>query len=298
MKTVFEHTQSNVLIIPQSLYAMKDVKLLCKNRNSAIFLKSLEQDLRDIEFYTNIPCFVYIESGSEVITNSKHETVTLKTGSSVFLPQGLNLHSDFVKATSSLKAYLVFFGDELITEYLNRLQRPFSHEKTVTGYCVSHDGQAFQKYFDSINYQIDEESYLTAKFKELMHLIAYADTQNIFHSLLTPNRRLPPAKNLRRLLDTVDTIHLSVNELAQLSGRSLSSFNREFKTIYQVTAKQWLSEKRMHKARELLESECHSVTDVAMMVGYSNVSHFIKAFKDKFGNTPKTFKAALATEKR
>ncbi|WP_157576834.1 hypothetical protein [Pseudoalteromonas rubra] len=53
MKTVFEHTQISVLVIPQILYAMKDAEVLGHYRNSAIVYKNLAQDLVDIEFYTN-----------------------------------------------------------------------------------------------------------------------------------------------------------------------------------------------------------------------------------------------------
>lgn len=288
MKTVFEHTRSRVLVVPQALYSMKDVKVLCQLRNSAIFHKSLEQDLRNIEFYTNTPCFIYIESGVEVITSNSHEAITLKPGDSIFLPQGLNLHSDYVKETRSLKAKLVFFSDEDIAMFLSKFNRVMEHNVTDCDYLYLDESQHFGRYFDSINFDIREESYLSSKFQELLYLVDHADKSNKFYSLLSTMKRLPPKKNLMRLLDTVETLHLSVGDLAHLSGRSLSSFNRDFKAMYQVSAKQWLLDNRLSRAKELLESESHSVTDVAMMVGYSNVSHFIKSFKCKYGMTPKS----------
>jgi AraC-like DNA-binding protein len=111
-------------------------------------------------------------------------------------------------------------------------------------------------------------------------------------------KRLPPKKNLMRLLDTIDITNLSVSDLAHLSGRSLSSFNRDFKNLHQITAKQWLLEKRLLHAKELLESEKYLVTEVAMMVGYNNISHFIKAYKRKYGLTPKAAKSGHLTKKR
>jgi AraC-like DNA-binding protein len=267
---------------------MKDVKLLCELRNSAIFHKSLEQDLRNIEFYTNTPCFIYIESGVEVITSNSHEVITLTPGDSIFLPQGLSLHSDYVKETRSLKAKLVFFNDDEIAIFLNKFNRAKEHNVTDCDYLYLDESEYFGRYFDSINYDISDESYLSSKFQELLYLIDYADKSKKFYSLLSTMKRLPPKKNLMRLLDTVETLHLSVGDLAHLSGRSVSSINRDFKAIYQVTAKQWLLDNRLSKAKDLLETESHSVTDVAMMVGYSNVSHFIKSFKCKYGVTPKT----------
>ncbi|MBW3694882.1 AraC family transcriptional regulator [Vibrio sp. T187] len=290
MKTIFEHTQSNVLVIPQALYAMKDVVVLSHHRNSAIMHKNLEQDLVDIEFYTNTPCFIFIENGREVITNSNNDTVTLSAGSSIFLPQGLNLQSDFVKETESLKAYIVFFDDDVISAYLSNVKRPLAFHESKDTYFQLEGGDEFTAYFDSIRADINTPAYLNIKLQELLHLIAWKDPQRILNSLLTTQKRVPPKRNLARLLETLDVLHLTVSDLAHLSGRSLSSFNRDFKESYKMTPKKWLHEKKLFKAKELLLDNELSVTEVAMTMGYDNVSAFIKAFKLKYGVTPKQIK--------
>jgi AraC-like DNA-binding protein len=226
-----------------------------------------------------------------VITNSKHETVELTAGRSIFLPQGVNLHSDFVKETQSLTATLVFFDDELITNYLNHTSQNNTGNTSSQEHCILDRSSSFELFFKSIDFTIKQSSYFNNKLQELLHLIAHADKSNIFLSLLSAQEILPPKKNLIRLLDTVETINLTVSDLAHLSGRSLSTFNREFKATYNMGAKQWLLEKRLSRAKELLESDKYSVTDVAMIVGYSNVSHFIKAFKNRYDLTPKAAKS-------
>jgi AraC-like DNA-binding protein len=45
----------------------------------------------------------------------------------------------------------------------------------------------------------------------------------------------------------------------------------------------------MNTARDLLDSKQFKVNEIAEKVGYSNVSHFIEAFKRKFGKTPKQY---------
>jgi AraC-like DNA-binding protein len=239
-----------------------------------------------------MPCYIYIESGLEVLTNCHQDVITLTEGTSIFLPQGLNLNSDFVKEANDLKAMIVFFDNEIITDYLNHIKIKTVVESIEKEYCVLERNTTFERYFSSINYCITDDLYKIIKFKELLHLIVHADRSNIIVSLLATMLRLPPKKNLRRLLESIEVVNLSVNELAHISGRSLSSFNREFKAIYQTTAKKWLLEKRLSKAKELVESESYSITDIAMMVGYSNVSHFIKVFKSKYGQTPKLVKSS------
>ena len=75
--------------------------------------------------------------------------------------------------------------------------------------------------------------------------------------------------------------NLTIADFADLSGRSLSTFNREFKLRHNKTPKQWLIEKKIFKAKELLDE------GFSVEVGYHNVSHFIKAYKSIYGKTPK-----------
>jgi AraC-like DNA-binding protein len=291
MKTIYKHTQENILVIPQSLFTMKDVNVVRQHGNSVIFKKHLAQDLVDIEFYANMPCLIYIVSGCEILTNSNNGTIELYPGSALFLPQGVNLHSDYVKKTESLKAYLVFFNESVINQYLGNVKR--NRAITIGGhdYCVVDDKKGeIADFFNSIRLEITEPSYLNVKLQELLHLIAWKGDINIFHGLLFERNTKSPKRNLQRLLEKHDILHLSVSDLAQISCRSLSSFNRDFKAIYNLTPQKWLREKRLARAKELLENEKFSVTEAASEVGYVNISNFIKAFKLKYGKTPKQIK--------
>jgi AraC-like DNA-binding protein len=86
--------------------------------------------------------------------------------------------------------------------------------------------------------------------------------------------------------------NMTIADFASLSGRSLSTFNREFKEKYHSTPKQWLIEKKMNRAFELLQ-EGKNVTESAFEVGYLNVSNFIKAYKSVYGETPKVMQKSL-----
>ncbi|MEJ2613171.1 MAG: hypothetical protein P8179_24745 [Candidatus Thiodiazotropha sp.] len=157
-----------------------------------IFEKNLEQDLRNIEFYTNIPCLIYIESGTEVLTNSSHGIISLHTGDCIFLPQGHNLHSDFVRETKSLKATLVFFADTLVAGYIKNLKSIAKCRSVARGYCVIEKSCAIKTFFESIDYRIQEDAYLNTKLLELLHLIAHTDKSSTFHPLLSETKILPP----------------------------------------------------------------------------------------------------------
>lgn len=78
----------------------------------------------------------------------------------------------------------------------------------------------------------------------------------------------------------------SMNELAYLSGRSLSTFRREFESIYHVSPAKWIQEKRLQKAKEMLAASNLSVADVCYQTGYENVSYFSRLYKEHFGRNP------------
>ena len=82
---------------------------------------------------------------------------------------------------------------------------------------------------------------------------------------------------------------LKIEDYAYLTGRSLSTFRRDFKSFYEITPQKWLKEKRLEKAKSLLQDRSLSVTELAYEVGYENISYFIKEFKNKFGQSPKQY---------
>lgn len=82
------------------------------------------------------------------------------------------------------------------------------------------------------------------------------------------------------------------HSIAQLSREiHLNEFKlkRGFKESFGTTVFGFLRQKRMELARELLRSEPLSIIEVANRVGYSNPSHFARAFKEEFGLTPSAY---------
>ncbi|NCT16918.1 MAG: AraC family transcriptional regulator [Flavobacteriaceae bacterium CG_4_8_14_3_um_filter_34_10] len=85
----------------------------------------------------------------------------------------------------------------------------------------------------------------------------------------------------------------SLQELADAIGLSLKKLKEGFKEIYGDTVFGFLFDYKMEYARKLLETGSHNVNEVGLKVGYSTSSHFISAFKKKFGITPKKYLMTL-----
>ena len=85
----------------------------------------------------------------------------------------------------------------------------------------------------------------------------------------------------------------SLQELSNEIGLSLKKLKEGFKQIYGDTVYSFLFDYKMEHARRLLESNKHNVNEVGSRIGYSTSSHFIAAFKKKFGTTPKKYVNSL-----
>ncbi len=81
----------------------------------------------------------------------------------------------------------------------------------------------------------------------------------------------------------------SLQELADEAGISLKKLKAGFKEIYGDTVFNFLFDYKMEFARKLLETGSYNVNEVGLKIGYSTSSHFIAAFKKKFGTTPKKY---------
>ena len=89
----------------------------------------------------------------------------------------------------------------------------------------------------------------------------------------------------------------SLQELADEVGLTLKKLKMGFKQIYGDTVYGFLFDYKMDSARKLLDSGSYNVNEVGLKIGYSTGSHFIAAFKKKFGTTPKKYLMSINTNK-
>jgi AraC-like DNA-binding protein len=81
----------------------------------------------------------------------------------------------------------------------------------------------------------------------------------------------------------------TLNNLSNEVDISLKNLKEGFKKVYGNTVFGYLYEHKMNVASQLLTSKNYNVNEVALHLGYSTSSHFINAFKNKFGTTPKKY---------
>jgi len=77
-----------------------------------------------------------------------------------------------------------------------------------------------------------------------------------------------------------------LDKFAQLTGRSLAGFKRDFQKTFGISPRQWLQEKRLTEARHLIERRNKRPSAIYLDLGFESLSHFSHAFKKKFGKAP------------
>jgi len=87
----------------------------------------------------------------------------------------------------------------------------------------------------------------------------------------------------------------SLENLATEIGLSLKKLKEGFKQLYGDTVFAYLLDHKMEEARRMLNSQKFNVNEVGLKLGYSTASHFIAAFKKKYGTTPKKYLGSLSS---
>jgi AraC-like DNA-binding protein len=83
---------------------------------------------------------------------------------------------------------------------------------------------------------------------------------------------------------------VSIEEIANACNLSRSYFIRAFRETTHRTPHQWLLERRIERARDLLKHSDSSLSDIAMACGFSDQSHFTRTFSQFVGTPPGTWR--------
>lgn len=82
-----------------------------------------------------------------------------------------------------------------------------------------------------------------------------------------------------------------ITSAAEHAGMSVYHFLRLFKEVYARTPYQFMTQRRIETAKQLLQSTDDSVVQIGCEVGFSNASAFTRAFRRDVGCTPSEYRA-------
>lgn len=111
-------------------------------------------------------------------------------------------------------------------------------------------------------------------------------------SARTEEKFIHPGK-FERIREAVEYLHAHFTEqnfrietLSEISGINSAYFARIFSDKFGMSPKEYVTELKLRRARELLSQEKYSVSDIGLLLGYSDVYHFSKSFKRGVGVSP------------
>ncbi len=152
-----------------------------------------------------------------------------------------------------------------------------------------------QQLFSATNHSSVKKLYVKGKIYELLslHFDSGESANEEYCPFLVDDREVLKIRKAKDVIISRMSDPPSLPELANEVGLNLKKLKEGFKQIYGDTVYSFLFDYKMEHARKLLESNQYNVNEVGLQVGYSTSSHFIAAFKKKFGNTPKQYVMSL-----
>lgn len=148
--------------------------------------------------------------------------------------------------------------------------------------------KVFHNYIDSLLPYLENSHHITGdlvkiKVKEavLIFLQSNPRLKNILFDFSEPGKI-----DLEAYMNEHYQYNGDLQHFAYLTGRSLSTFKRDFEKIYQTTPNKWLLQKRLEDAHYLIKEKKMRSTDVYLDVGFKDYSHFSVAFKKVYGKAP------------
>ncbi|WP_110055408.1 AraC family transcriptional regulator [Chitinophaga sp. S165] len=144
------------------------------------------------------------------------------------------------------------------------------------------------RYMDSLapylnNAGAQHEHIVSLKVKELVFILLATNPllQHVLFDFSDPGKI-----DLEAFMNTHYRYNEGVDRFAFLTGRSLSTFKRDFAAQFHTTPGKWLTRRRLEEAQYLITEKKKVPSEIYLDLGFEDLSHFSFAYKKAFGVTP------------
>ena len=231
----------------------------------------------------------FLQQGrKEVIHNNK--TITIQNSEFLIMKSGHCLMTEKLPSSkNNYSSILLFFGDDDLINFKNKFD-DLSKKAVKTSVLAIEYDHFIIKFVESLKDILlmnptSQGRMVSVKFEELMLYISEIKGFNFLDSLDIDSNKY--AINFKSNIENNKLNKLTLNELSFLCNMSVSTFKRVFQKHYQQSPIKWFQNQRLEYAAYLLQKEKRKSSEIFDLVGYENHSNFIKAFRNKFGVTPK-----------
>lgn len=246
----------------------------------------------------NEACFLYMLEG-QIDYKTHPENLSIHVNEAVLLKCG-NYFSQMKSNTLSKNNQIVFvhFHPEILKKiYDTDLPKIFQQTK-ITNQDIDltqiNNDFLIQKYIESLLFYFDNptlinEDLLVIKLKEIILLLCQTKNAPVIQQILS-QLFSPTSYTFKQVIENSLFNPINTEELAQMTNLSLSSFKREFKKNYDDSPANYIRNKKLEKAAELLLISDERITDIAFDCGFNDLANFSTLFHEKYSQTPSNFR--------
>lgn len=277
-----------MITVPQKLLNSPQVEVIHHDAACTILRKQLQEPLLNQQSYVSRHAISVVLSGQQRIIAESGASMLVNDGEIGFVKKGIYTVTDLLAGQESFRSFHIYVEDALWEQAIRLLPAPVSTPAEPQSFVRLPAPQSLDYFRESLMQlpagMSSDESWFRVKVLELFALLQ-ADVGEKMGAILHQFQVQTP-RNLLEFMETHFDKALNVEDYAYLTGRSLSTFRREFKSKFGITPRKWIIRRRMEKAQSLMEDTKLNIGDVAFQVGYENTSHFIQVYKREFGHTP------------
>lgn len=246
-----------------------------EERACMLFVREGEFRYQNVDFQYDIPAeyslfLNCLNSGKEI-----HHTQAEGVCEVVIL----TFHPDILKK---------IFGKELPT----LLQRG----KAITNQSSGKINYDFliKKYIEGLIFYFENpalvsEEMMILKLHEIILLLSQTQDSELIKTILS-QLFSPISYSFKQVIEAHLYSQISIEELAQRTNYSISSFKREFSKLYHDTPAHYLKTKKLEKASELLLATDNRISDIAYDCGFNDLANFTKNFSEKYKVSPSQYR--------
>ena len=234
----------------------------------------------------------FLFNQSSYVFNVENENSILLYNPNKELPIDLLLdaNSQVISILISIKKFHSLFSNESDQiSFLNNdnIENKLYKEKKIGPMIAVILNQMYQQSLNLTMYKL----YLRGKVFELMSLYFSKDKEMDIEQcpFLSDDNNIKKIKKAKEIIISRMIEPPTLQELAKEVDISLKKLKQGFKQVYGASVFSFLIDYKMQVSKRLLSSGNYNVNEVALRVGYSTATHFINAFKKKFGTTPKKY---------
>ncbi len=245
-------------------------------------------------------CFLYMLEG-QIDYKTHQQNISIPVNDAVLLKCG-NYFSQMKSRihSKSNQIVIVHFHPEILKKIYNTdlpkiFQKPSAGEANLNlDLTQINNDFLIQKYIESLLFYFDNptlinEDLLIIKLKEIILLLCQTQNAPIIQQILS-QLFSPTSFTFKQIVESYFYQNIAIEELAHMTNLSLSSFKREFKKNYNDSPANFLRNKKLEKAAELLLISEERITDIAYDCGFNDLANFSTLFHEKFKQSPTHFR--------